>query len=241
MQDTLVGLRAVLEGVEKSITQDTAKISWHWDDEAVFQAAASPNGIPASVIQEVIDNVLLGFRRVSETKENTPIAWPPSFNEEAQRALIHIVRQLPKLEAIRVEGEGSEPFDILEAHLHEKLESRRIGYTEYSSIDGVLDLVSTRKRPHFSLKEHGTGRYVQCTFADELFDEVKKALGKRIVIEGKVKFRPDGTPMSAHAIHIFIRPPSTRSLDKLIGSLPNFTEGVSAGEYVRQLRGDEEG
>ena len=110
-------------------------------------------------------------------------------------------------------------------------------YAEYGQIDGFLDLISYRDGPYFGIKEHVTGRRIRCTFPDSLFDDVKAALGQRVVLEGTINFRRDGTPISVRDIkHFFRRPREARPLSDLIGSLPNFTEGVPAGEYVRRIR-----
>ena len=114
-------------------------------------------------------------------------------------------------------------------------------YTEFSSLDGILDLVSVRGHPQCSLNEHGTGRHVLCELRDELFSKVKEALGHRVVVEGTVRYRRDGTPLSmVNVSTIWERPKVTRSLKDLIGAFPDFTGGMDAGEYVRQIRTDDD-
>ena len=241
VQSTLSDFQTTLQELEKGITHEEAKINWRWDDDATLCAVASPNGVRESTIRAVAKNVRLGFERIVQAKGEQPVSWPEPYGERAQKALKRIVRQLPKLDSITVEIEGGQPLLIREASLKEDFKGKDSGYTEFTSIDGVLDLVSTRGRPHFSIEEHGSGQRIRCSIQDNIFDRAKNGLGKRVVMEGEVKFRSDGTPISAKNItDIFIREQPQKSIDDLIGSLPHMTGGVPAGAYIRQLRGDEE-
>lgn len=113
------------------------------------------------------------------------------------------------------------------------------GYFEYSSIDGVLDLISVKTNPAFTITEHGSRRSVRARITDELLPIAKDALGHRVVAEGRVHCRDDGTPISItieRAEDIFIRPEPTRDLADFVNSDPKFTRGMPASEYVRRMR-----
>ena len=111
------------------------------------------------------------------------------------------------------------------------------GYVEFTSIDGVLDLISVRGRPHFSIREHNTNHHIRCVFSDELFEVVKDLLRKRVVVEGLTRFNRDGTPTHISDIKtLWSRPDPKMAFGDLVGSRPDFTGGIPAGEYVRRMR-----
>ena len=115
------------------------------------------------------------------------------------------------------------------------------GYREFSSIDGILDLISVRKRPHFSIKEHASSNIVRCVLPENMFEDAQDALRHRVVVEGLVKYRQDGTAVSISEVtKLWVRPPPEAEISELRGSLPGFTGDVPAGEYIRRLREGEE-
>jgi hypothetical protein len=71
----------------------------------------------------------------------------------------------------------------------------------------------------------------------------KEHLEKRVVVEGLIRYDRNGQPNSITEVKsIWPRPEPKKAIEDLIGSHPDFTGGVDAAEYVRQLReGDDDG
>ena len=70
-----------------------------------------------------------------------------------------------------------------------------------------------------------------------MIDEVKAALGGRVVVEGLVRYRSDGSPVSiSNVTSLKVKAPPVRPIHELRGSLPYMTQGMAAGEYIRRLR-----
>lgn len=168
-----------------------------------------------------------------------------TFLEEAQELIDSLRRRHERtdLEAITIIADEASPLTLQRAPRVGQLATTARGYVEYGEVDGVLDLLSVRGAPFFGIREHHTGRPIRCNFPDSMFANVKAALAPsdppRVVVEGLVSYRHDGTPVSVREIrHFFVRPREVRPLRALAGSLPDFTNGVDGGEYVRRLRGD---
>jgi len=132
------------------------------------------------------------------------------------------------------------PVDAEPLQLHRRSDDHTLAdvtphYTEISSLDGILDLISVRRGAHFGIEEHGTKRKVRCLFDGALLEEVKAALTKRVVVEGSVRFRRDGTPVRIYVTSLFLRPVAGK-IRELKGTMPGFTGDMTAEEYVRSLR-----
>lgn len=92
------------------------------------------------------------------------------------------------------------------------------------------------------LDESGTGQQVVCTFPDDWAPVVRDLLGHRVIVEGFVRYRADGTPKSlSEPISIQSVPEPKRSLLELRGALPGISGGLSSFDYVKQLRAGQSG
>jgi hypothetical protein len=235
---TIRDLQEVLHDVERTLTNSTPKVTWQWGDRAEMLAVASPNGVPHDALLAIVQEVQAGFESVAQS---TPaqIQWPPTFGPRARQAVTRMLKRLDKVESITVAAEDNLPITIDRTTLEQGLAGRAVrGYSEFASIDGVLDLVSVRGGPNFGLEEHGTGRKIRCTVAPAALAQAKDALGKRVVVEGVVRFTRDGRAIAVSNVTKIWQRPDDTPIDRLIGSLPNFTGGVEPGEYIRRLRGD---
>ena len=112
----------------------------------------------------------------------------------------------------------------------------------YSSVEGVLEMVSRRgKTVRAGLREHGTGAYVKCRLdADEWFGELRdRALwGKRVLVEGRVAYDEEGTPLSIVDVTSVTERESGPQISEYRGSVPDLTGGLSTEEFIAQVRGD---
>jgi hypothetical protein len=236
-------LEAALADVEEHITKQEPKTVWQWADAATLRASAHANGTPAATLEQIVDEVRRGFENFEATY-GEPTSWPETFGPKAQKSIRSIVRRLKSLESITVITANKEPIILERSEVPAQVVMGRTpSYREVSSVDGRLDLISVRGAPHFSIQEHGTNTRIRCTFPEEMFDKVKAALGQRVVVEGTVRYSRDGTPKAiANVRTLWVRPEQYRPVVDLMGSLPDLTQGVNAGEYVRRIRqGDEDG
>jgi hypothetical protein len=235
-RDTYADLVNMLRDVELHVrNRKRSRVHWYvTDEDPEVRLHAFPNGVPADQISHVARDVRTGFERILEA-DGRHVEWPQSFGTQAKRSAQRIVKRLNSLESITVTVDHYPPLLIESVAL--RAEYGRSGYVEFTSIDGVLDLISVRGRPHFSIREHDTNHHIRCVFSDDLFEKVKDSLRKRVVVEGVVQFDKEGTPKHIGEItNIWERPQPQLEFDGIAGSRPEFTGGVPAGEYVRRLR-----
>jgi hypothetical protein len=111
--------------------------------------------------------------------------------------------------------------------------SRAIG-----SIIGLLEVVSVHGPPRYSVYDAVTRRPVRCQFKPGEIDQVKGALGSRVMVAGIIRRNVKGQPLSVEQPRLSAMPRSEDlpSTDELIGLDPDFTGSVSTDEYVRRLR-----
>lgn len=239
-QVTARDLEVALRDIEEQITHRNSKIEWRWDDDAIITAIASPNGVAEPVIAQIVKEARLGFERIVRADGGT-IDWPSTFGRKAKNALTRVVKKLGEINTITVDTEHEPPLVIDRVVLKEEIGQRGIP-TEITSVDGVLDIISVRGHPHFSIEEHGTRRHIRCTLPEGLFETAKEALGKRVVVEGTMRFGRDGQPsMLANVTSLWERPAEKRKLEEMQGVIPDFTDGESAEDYVRRIRGEPNG
>lgn len=231
---TIRSLRAALDEIERSITNEAPQAIWETEDSEV-RIVASANGVSADTLAQIQHDFLDGFAAAA----GRPTPWPATVTPAARRAIGELVRQANELDAITAGGMGAPSHLVTREELAQLPVQRAVErtYSEYTSIDGKLDLISVRGTPRFVIQDFASTKRVNCRFNDEIIDRVKEALGKRVVLEGMVKFRADGTPMSiARVDSIWTRPEPVRDIDALIGSKPDFTGGDDAEDFVRRRR-----
>jgi hypothetical protein len=71
------------------------------------------------------------------------------------------------------------------------------------SVEGSLDVISIHNRLRFTVYERssssGEGARIECLFPEALLGQVKTALGERVCIRGRVRYRKDGVPATVEA------------------------------------------
>ena len=234
-----VQLQFVLEDLERRVTGRDAHVNWRTEDQILVRAVASPNGTSETELLQVVSDAYESFRSVEQAGDGE-VPWPSRLSPRGQSAIVKILDELNHVESMTFSFEDHGPV-TLEHSMRMSISVDARSHREFSSIDGLLDLISIRGRPHFSMQEHGTGQRVRCVFPDEMISTVKAALGHRVVVEGLVHYRWDGAPLSVSGVtSLFIRQKSSKPLDEFIGCLPDFTGGIPPGDYIASMRGRED-
>ena len=229
---TVEDLREILSQLERSMP-DGAEIQWDFDSDPVIRVAAKVNGAAASTLDDVVGRALDAFRETSAEKgKPAALGIPASVHQK----IVRVLNRLRQHADIEVTATGREPL-IIE---HEEKQTRRGSpsiFYEQSVVDGMLEIINIHGSPHFMLFEHGTGRRVRCSLSDERLKNVADSIGKRVVVEGLVKYREDGSPLSIRnvtSVHVITEP--EYPLPEVRGSIPGLTGDLPSGEFVRRLR-----
>lgn len=76
-----------------------------------------------------------------------------------------------------------------------------------------------------------------CSFPDDLVEEVRAALGERVVAAGRVDRNALGQPVDVRLQSLYVlRDDGAPSVDDLVGIAPGLTGGVDSVEYVAAQR-----
>lgn len=228
-------LEIVLQDIEQSLTGIEPQATWTWEGATAVRAVASANGTDLETLQNIVHDTREGFRRAEEA-DRVRVQWPATLGRRARKAISEIMGQLEQLDAITVDVKDQEPLTLRKLERPLTIERAKL-HKEHSAVDGMLDLISVRTGVRFSVREHGTGHVVRCTIREDMLDKAKDALGKRVVVEGTVRYRQDGVPSWITDISdIWIRPQELRPIEELAGTLPDLSKGLPAGEFIRRLR-----
>lgn len=135
-------------------------------------------------------------------------------------------------------GEDDEEYDYLFGTFSRK---------EFGSIEGrIVDLSTDYEEPSIKLKEHRSGREIQCRISNDARDEIENSLTagdvwthRRARVRGMINYDPNGKIVRVYDGRIaFIE-----TKDSKISDLrdPGFTGGLPAYEYIDKLRENELG
>lgn len=112
----------------------------------------------------------------------------------------------------------------------------RYGYV--GSVEGIVQTISLRDRWYFNVYDTLHRRSVECRFRPELLEEVKLALGQRVLVSGEMK-----TDVTGYVLYVAVTQlrllPSPGDLpqpDEIFGIDPEFTQGIDSVEYVKTRR-----
>ena len=234
-------LQKLLRAIEEAQLGEASRTRWEIDADRI-QIAASVNGVSADDLESIIN---AAYQSLKATDAQDDAEIPRTVDEQSKRLTRTIVSRAKRTIPVTVETPGQEPIYIeAEPSQQIRLRSprrRREVLTAWGSVDGKLDVISVRRHAYFVIYEHASSNQIRCTFPDEWMDTVKDFLGFRVVAEGNLRYRPDGS-VSALVQPTAINPVQEpqRSLVELRGALRGISGELSSADYVRQLRTGEQ-
>lgn len=111
-------------------------------------------------------------------------------------------------------------------------------YSTIGSVEGTLDTVSLHRSPRIFVYHSITRKAVRCKFPMEMLEDVRRALGRRVIVSGIVQYNRQGEPIRVDMDSLRVMGaedlPSTQDLS---GSDEAFTGAMSTAEYIRSIRG----
>ena len=228
-------VRNLLEDIAARIAP--AAVAWRWDDTPCVGLVATPNGADHAALRRIVEEALAAFTSVASA-ENGQVVWPEAVSNKGIRAITRLLGRLDRIGAVTVKADDLPPLTIDYAKITKEV-GERTDPSEYTAIEGYLDLISVRGHLRFSIQDQLSGKHVRCTVSDSMLQEVKEHLGKQVVAEGLLRYDRNGLPYALSEITgIWERPHETRPIEALVGALPDFTGPMSPEDYVRHLRGE---
>ncbi|RYG75281.1 hypothetical protein EON80_01180 [bacterium] len=148
---------------------------------------------------------------------------PADFSDAALRALRRVAQSVGRkiritLSAGQGEGQSVALDEALARHIDGWLsgQSASIG-----TVEGKLELISIHNKLRFTIYGRD-GLRVECLFPETMLAQVKSALGERVCLRGRIRYRRDGKPATVEAQYL-----KTLSLSAQTPIPKNFWSGDS--------------
>ena len=234
---TTEDLQKLLRTIEGAQRGEEPHAQWELEADRI-QITASVNGVSADDLETIIGDA---YRSLKAADARDDAELPSTVDEQGRRLTRTIINRARRIGLVTVETPGQEPI-LIEPSPSQRIEMktprrRREILTAWGSVDGRLDLISVHRRPYFAIYEHGSSNRIRCMFPDDWTDTVKEFLSYRVIVEGKLRYRRDGSvatlerPTAIDAV-----PEPRRSLEEFRGALPGISGELSSADYIRQLR-----
>lgn len=113
---------------------------------------------------------------------------------------------------------------------------KRRYYHEISTLEGSLETIDVHGKQAFGIFDLLTSDKIICHFDKAITGDVVNALGRRVSVEGKVKFNRFGDPLSIEVSDFEVMPGMDELPQFRKGERLDITGGIPPEEFVRRLR-----
>lgn len=118
-----------------------------------------------------------------------------------------------------------------------------LGVSSVGSVTGILERVNVHDKNECSIYPPGGWRQVLCQFPDSLLEEIRKGIKRTVTVRGVLIYVP-GEPFPRKAnitdLKVHPRPEELPTLEDVRELGPWGTDGMSALEFVRAIRNEQE-
>lgn len=193
------------------------------------------SGARASVAvrRQLIRACMAGVKQIEETAEA-----PAHFNASALDAAKRLAAR-PADSRVSVSWNGKESVTLTEnaARHIDAISEKARRYSDRSTIEGRLEIVSVHEQRSFFVSETLTGRRIECFGNDAAFDQALAVVKTRprVEVTGLIHYR-DHVPTSIEVEQMRVMPsmhdlPQPREIGPI-----NLTDGVPSEEFVQRQR-----
>ena len=228
----------LLREIDEELSPSAARsLDWRitglsYSSPAAIAMVAVPRGDAPDIGRRVVSACIDGVTRLGG--EN---ARSPEFNDAA---LLHIKRIAKytngDIRAVRVESPTVPAPASITRELTATVERVLQGYS-LGSVEGRLEGLNIHTQPRFTVYDAVTGRAVRCYFSDADLDAVKAAIGRKVIVRGRLRRDPDGRPEEVRRIEFF------EPIDDVPEPPPPDAAGLFQGlgdarSYLEMIRGE---
>lgn len=243
VRQTLLDVLSLLRDIERQLTNGQPAAKWGWAGDVDLSLVASVNGVSAGTLERVVEKAAEGFEAASEAAAHREqVIWPEEFGQEARQRASRILKRLRRLDSITIESTGTPAVEIRSAAYETggRVTARMPGRRSFSAVEGVLRMISGGDRTiRAGLREQGTNTHVSVQLDRERWhEEVRRWWDKRVVIEGRVSYSPDGRPLSVVDVTEIRERVSDRPLLAFIGAAPGLGGDLTDEQLIEALRPD---
>jgi len=146
------------------------------------------------VVPEIIETIENGINTI-----NIQDVRPKNYTDDALKALRELASIVDptkeEINSIKVYTNGNKNEISTKAigNIDSILQIRR---EELGSIEGKLEVISSRRGLHFVIYDSLKNRPISCYFKDDFIEKVLSAFNKRVYVFGLIKYRKGGVPYS---------------------------------------------
>ncbi|HEY2355178.1 MAG TPA: hypothetical protein VGH79_09810 [Gaiellaceae bacterium] len=238
----------ILSGLDSAISETPrGALRWYIRDLRISSALAEFESRPKTpeidgerLAQMVGANFVGGLDVIERETE-----LPPYFSEQDLTRVKSIANYLKRtasesLDVAHLNG-GTRPMQ--EASLGPGAGTKvaqilRAPFKGIGSVAGQLEMISVHGPAKFNVYDVVTHKAVSCRFDPARLDEIKAALGARVVVTGVVHRNADGDPVRVEKPELRVLRPDAElpTVADLIGLAPDLTGSLSPEEHMRRLR-----
>lgn len=219
---------------------------WVVRDLAAGSALIGVEGVPVNPLFDTSDRIARelasGFSIVALEHRR-----PESFSERAWEdtqaivALLHDGISRLAVDTADVSVALTEEVTLPEGEAELLSEPFEIGEQDaISTIEGWLETVNLHGgQSAFAAWDVLYRRRVRCEFPPRLLDDVKRGLGERVRVHGRVTFDRFGRPLrivDVTALEVLSATTTRPRPADLRGLVPNLTSGLDSADWVRRIR-----
>ena len=240
--DAILSTLHVLRDLDSTISmRRRATLRWtlgklSYGSPATITMVGFPPAEGRDVGPDVARRYIDGLRLLSVGKE-----LPDFFSESALQAAKRLA-QLTRDNARSITITSSERSIQVTQRIGVNIDDlMNRSYASEGTVEGVVEMATLHERTYFRIYDaiHGWG--IPCYFATEMLDDVRDALGRRVIASGSLRSDHLGKPssMRVNAIRRLRDDDELPSPKEIRGIAKGMTEGRKAEDYLREIRGDD--
>jgi hypothetical protein len=188
----------------------------------VITAEANPiaESIEPERIEELVNTVSEGFKAI----ESSPVR-PNGFSNRALISAKKFAELIDPDNFAEINLSGDDwRVDVQPRIAANVDELTKASYKFYGSVEGTLVSITTSGQQSFGIQSPVEGRIVKCFFKDDLFEEARDALKKRVYVFGLIRQYVHGPKINIQVEELKV--------------LPSVNEAPTLAELSRMLRGE---
>lgn len=232
----------LLKDVDTGISK-LADGSLEWLVSNLYMGSLVVEATPVSKIEdknyapEVINTTINGLIKLEEDGLTPPYVTPSGL--KTVRSMLKLIGN-KGVYGIGIQN-GAEKV-ILTARSSANVDQLlKIKRTSIGSVEGSLEEISIhQKKPRYVIYHHLTRKAVTCNFDREALEEIKDALGERVIVSGVVYYNAKNEPVRVEQSNLQKMKPKNKipSIADISGSDPYFTGDFSTEDYIRSIRSE---
>ena len=216
----------VLSEIDKEIS-DTGETGVEWSISEVRQGSicltAEANVISDKIELERPYEVIETFKAGLETVKESP-KRPQNFTDRALKNIKNISNLINPNDFAEISFSDTQWKLYLTQNISVNIdEITQNFYKIYGSIEGKLISISVAQRQNMGIRSSTEKKVIRCFFPDELFDQARDALGKRVYVFGLIRQYLHGEKINIQVQELKVFPEKTESLAEILSFMRGAT------------------